>query len=64
MRELAQTCTYDEYPDFLVRHREYASRTGFTMPMKTPEQRERFADILKRVQSVQTTGIPRGLELA
>jgi probable F420-dependent oxidoreductase len=63
LRELAQTCTYDEYPEFLTRHREYASRTGFTMPMKTPEQRERFADLLKRVQAVSTPRVPRGLEI-
>lgn len=63
LRELAQTCTYDEYPEFLVRHREYASRTAFAMPMSTPEQRERFAELLKRVQAVQTPGVPRGLEI-
>ena len=63
LRELAQTCSYDEYPDFLVEHREYARRTGLAMPMSTPEQRERFADVLKRVKAVQTTGVPRGLEI-
>ena len=64
LHALAQTCTYDEYPDFLGKHREYASRTGFAMPMSTPEQRERFADVLKRVQAVTTPGAPRGLEIA
>ena len=32
------------------------------MPMSTPEQRERFADVLKKVQQVETSGVPRGLE--
>ncbi|MCG8589874.1 MAG: TIGR03617 family F420-dependent LLM class oxidoreductase [Proteobacteria bacterium] len=64
LRELTQTCTYDGYPEFLAEHREYASRTGLAMPMSTPEQRERFADVLKRVQAAQTSGVPRGLEIA
>jgi probable F420-dependent oxidoreductase len=64
LRELAQSCTYDRYPEFLARHREYASRTAFTMPTKTPDQRERFLDLLKRVQALRTPGIPRGLEIA
>ena len=64
LQELAQTCTYDGCLDFLAEHREYASCTGLAMPMSTPEQRERFADVLKRVQSVATPGVPRGLEIA
>ena len=58
----AQTSTYDNLPTFLTENREYASRIGLGMPMSTPDQRERFADVLKRVQEVETSGIPRGLE--
>jgi len=32
------------------------------MPMSTPAERERFADVLKKVQELDTSGIPRGLE--
>jgi hypothetical protein len=32
------------------------------MPARTPAERERLAHVLKSVQSIQTTGVPRGLE--
>ncbi len=60
---LAQTCTYDGLPDFLREHREYATRTGLGLPRDTPEQEERFRDVLRRVQVVANPGVPRGLEL-
>ena len=60
---LAQTSTYDELPEFLREHREYASRTGLGLPRETPEQRERFDHILRRVQAIDNPGVPRGLEL-
>ena len=63
LSELAQTSTYDDFPEFLAEHREYASRLSFGMPTGTPEQRERYQDIMKRVQAVQTPGVPQGLEL-
>ncbi len=62
--ELAQTCSYDELPAFLHEHREYATRTGLGMPRETAEQRERFDDVLKRLQALDNAGVPRGLELA
>ena len=61
--ELAQTCTYDALPDFLRTHREYASRISFSMPRETPDQEERFQDMLRRVQAVDNPRVPRGLEL-
>ncbi|HZT67785.1 MAG TPA: TIGR03617 family F420-dependent LLM class oxidoreductase [Acidimicrobiales bacterium] len=61
--ELAQTCRYDDLPEFLTAEREYASRFGFVMPVRTEEDRERAADLRRRVQQVTTTGIPRGLDL-
>ena len=62
--ELAQTCRYDDLPTFVAEHREYASRLGFTMPSRTPEERERAADLRARLQAVATPGVPRGLELS
>ena len=59
--ELAQTCKYDDYPQFLAEHREYASRTGFFMPAETPEEKARYQDLLRQVQAVQTPGVPAGM---
>ena len=61
--ELAQTSTYDALPEFLRAHREYASRISFSMPTETPEQEERFRDILRRIQAVDNPRVPRGLEM-
>ena len=63
LNELAQTCTYDELPQFLGEHREYASRSGFAMPRGTPAEEERFQDLLAKVQAVETSGVPKGLDL-
>ena len=60
---LAQTSTCDALPEFMAEHREYATRTGLGMPRETPEQEERFQDVLKRVQALRNPGVPRGLEL-
>ena len=60
---LAQTSTYDKLPEFLSEHREYASRTGLGLPRETPQQEERFQDVLRRVQALRTPGVPRGLAL-
>ena len=60
---LAQTTTYDDLPDFLVEHREYATRTGLGLPRETPAQEERFQDVLKRVQAISNPGVPRGMAM-
>ena len=60
---LAQTSTYDELPGFLSEHREYATRTGLGLPRETPAQRERFQDVLERVQALDNPGVPCSLEL-
>jgi hypothetical protein len=62
LHTFAQTSTYDKLPDFVKEHREYAGRVGLGMPARTPAERERLAHVLKSVQSIQTTGVPRGLE--
>ncbi|MDQ3106828.1 MAG: TIGR03617 family F420-dependent LLM class oxidoreductase [Actinomycetota bacterium] len=61
--ELAQTCRYDDLPEFLLAHREYASRSSVVIPARTPDEKERAADIRRRVQALPTPGVPRGLEL-
>ena len=42
-------------------HREYASRFGFGMPTRTPEERARFDHVLKEVQAIETPGVSREL---
>ena len=61
LRGFAQTSTYDKLPGFVAEHREYARRVGFAIPTDTPEQRERFRDVLTQVQGVETPGVPRGM---
>jgi len=62
LRTFAQTSTYDRLPDFIREHREYASRVGLAMPVRTDAERERLHHVLRTVQNVQVSGVPRGLE--
>jgi probable F420-dependent oxidoreductase len=57
--ELAQTCRYDDLPEFVRTHREYASRISFSMPSRTPEDRERAAHLRAQLQKVATERAPR-----
>ena len=61
--KLAQTCTYEGYPDFLREHREYASITGFSMPQRTDDERERYRGIMQEVQTIEPHRVPKGLEI-
>jgi probable F420-dependent oxidoreductase len=61
LRELAQTTTYDKLPEFVVENREYATRIGFDMPRRTPEENERANEVLNALKGVQTSGAPRGI---
>jgi probable F420-dependent oxidoreductase len=61
--ELAQTCRYDDLPEFVMANREYASRMSFAMPSATPEDRERAGELRKRLQALETPRVPRGLEV-
>ena len=61
--ELAQTCRYDDLPEFLLEHREYASRISVAMPTGSPEADERARDLRKRIQALETADVPRGLEV-
>ncbi len=62
LRTFAQTSTYDKLPEFVAKNREYASRVGLALPASTPEQRERAAHVIKEVQKVEVSRVPRGLE--
>ena len=59
--KLAETSTWDDYPDFIAANREYASQTGFSMKAGTRDEKAQAADVMKRLQAVTTPGIPRGL---
>ncbi|XOV87838.1 MAG: TIGR03617 family F420-dependent LLM class oxidoreductase [Pseudomonadota bacterium] len=61
--ELAQVSTYDNMPEFLREHREYASLTSFGMRGDTPAQRERGAALMQEIQAIKTPGVPRGMEM-
>ncbi len=61
LRTLCQTCTYDEYPDFIRRHREYARLLGFGVP---PQERERAPDLMQEIRAIENSGIPTGLEFS
>ena len=58
---LAETCTYDDYPEFVQNRREYASQMGFGMPTDTAEQKVRAQAIMAQLQQVETPGVPAGL---
>jgi probable F420-dependent oxidoreductase len=62
--ELAQTCRYDDLPEFLAEHREYASRISVGLPSGSPEADERARDLRARIQALETAKVPRGLEVA
>jgi len=59
---LAQTCRYDDYPQFIQDQREYASQMGFSMPTKTAQQQARAGEVMRTLRDVKTPGVPKGLE--
>lgn len=59
--KLAETCTYDDFPEFVANRREYASQMAFNMPAKTPDEQARRSDIMKKLQAVETSGVPAGM---
>ena len=61
--KLAETCTYDDYPEFVRNKREYASQMGFGLGGdSTPENKERAKGLMTALQAVETPGVPAGLE--
>ncbi len=60
---LAETCKYDDYPEFIRTRREYASMTGFAMPARTDEEKARASAVMTTVQAVDTPGVPAGMEM-
>jgi probable F420-dependent oxidoreductase len=63
LRKLADTCSYDDYPEFVRTRREYASQMGFQLANSDPEKAARSKDIMQQLQRVETPGIPTGLEM-
>ncbi len=61
--QLAETCTYDDYPKFVEEHREYASQMGFGMPTGTEAEKLHASEVMSQLQKVKTTGVPKGLEI-
>ncbi|MEJ2087061.1 MAG: TIGR03617 family F420-dependent LLM class oxidoreductase [Gammaproteobacteria bacterium] len=60
--KLAETCTWDDYPEFVRNCREYASQMGFAMPAQSDAERDRANQMMHALQAVETSGIPKGLE--
>lgn len=56
--KLAETCHYDDYPEFVRNRREYASQMGFGMPTETTEQQARASEVMARLKTVKTSGVP------
>jgi probable F420-dependent oxidoreductase len=63
LRTLAETCSYDDYPEFVRNKREYASQMGFAIRSDTPERKARAEQLMGELQAVQTPGVPAGLEI-
>jgi probable F420-dependent oxidoreductase len=63
LRGFAQTSTYDKLPDFIREKREYASRIGFSMPVRNQGDAERLQHILGEIRKIETPRVPRGLEI-
>ncbi len=61
--KLTDTCTWDDYPEFVRTNREYASQMGFGMPTDTPEQQTRARGMMQALQRIETPGVPVGLAL-
>lgn len=64
MRELAEVSTYEDFPQFIRKNREYATRVYFAPPTRSEHEKTRFHHVLTELQKLQTTGVPRGLEIA
>lgn len=60
--KLADTCRYQDLPDFVAQHREYASQMGFAMPAQSAAEETQAAEIMAALQRLHTPGVPKGLE--
>jgi probable F420-dependent oxidoreductase len=45
--------TYDELPQFLRKHKGYATRIVLRLPQETPAQRERAEHLIKQIQAIE-----------
>jgi hypothetical protein len=60
--KLAETCTWEDYPEFVRTRREYASQMGFGMGTGRPEQEGRAREVMQALQKVEVPGVPAGLD--
>ena len=60
--KLAETCTWEDYPEFVRTRREYASQMGVGVGAGKPEQEGRARDLMQALQKVEVPGVPAGLE--
>ncbi len=56
--ELTQVSTFDNLPNFVSEHREYASSMAF--PYRA-DSAEATRDLMAEIQAIETPGIPRGM---
>jgi probable F420-dependent oxidoreductase len=60
--QLAETCRYDDYAQFIRDKREYATQMGFSMPTKTDAEKLRASEVMEELRKVENSGVPKGLE--
>jgi probable F420-dependent oxidoreductase len=60
--KLADTCTWDAYPEFVRTRREYASQMGYGMGAGKPAQADEAKALMQALQQIETPGVPAGLE--
>jgi probable F420-dependent oxidoreductase len=57
VREFAAVGTYESMPDEIKRRQSYASRVSIGVGVKSPEEEERLADLVRRVQAIQAADV-------
>ena len=60
LQTLVETCTYDDYPEFVRGRREYASHMGLSLPTNTAEQKARAEAMQQELQQLEVPGVPQG----
>lgn len=56
---LADTCTFDDLPNFIRTRCEYAGQMAYRV---APESAEASAELMRALRNVETSGVPQGLE--
>jgi len=60
--KLADTCRYQDLPQFVADHREYASQMGFAVPEDSALDDGQAGEIMQQLQKLNTAGVPKGME--